>query len=256
MKRNAILTLLLAAILAATPALAREGKYAHTGSLGMWNTELFGSATIGGQSFNLVGNGNFAKETVPAVGFIWRVGKLSDVEIAYSAVENIGTINKAIRINGTNFPLNSTVTLKLSAFDLLGHREIYKDTRGWLDFIYGVKVIGLDVSAAGGGLANSQSFSVPLPQFGFAGEYFMNPRWTLYGSFSGFSVNRDTAGGTVKNFDSGVQYRFNPKHDPKVDKVDWFAKLGWKAQYIKGKDNADEVTIDHEGVVLSIVGKF
>lgn len=261
MKLSHILILVLALALVATPAFAREGKYRNSGAIGVWNTELFGEATIDTVKFNLKGNGNFGKENNVHFGWTWKTGKLSDVQIVFTQIKNAGTINKNITINNIAYNAGATVNLELSTFDILGHRELSKGEQGWLDFVYGIKMINFDVNATGRDALNvartsSESFNVPLPQFGLAGEYYINPRWTAYGSFYGFSINRDNKGGTVKTFDGGFQYRFNPKHDVATDKVDWYAQLGWKAQYLRAKDRNDEVIIDHEGPRLVFVGKF
>ncbi len=260
---NRLLILVLALALIATPALAREGKYQNTGTLGLWNTELFGYATIDGNPFNLQGNADFDKETAVDFEWKWKVGKLSDVQIVYHGIENTGVVNKDVTVNGVRYAANATVNMELSTVDLLGFRELTKGEQGWLDFVYGLKFMNFDVTASGKDFAtntvnvsSSESFNFPLPQFGLAGEYYMNPRWTAYGSFYGFTLNRDDKGGTVKTLDAGFQYRFNPKHDAKTEKVDWYAQLGWKAQYLRGKDGNDEIVIDHEGPRLVFVGKF
>jgi len=265
MKTKVFLVVLLMVALVAvsfTPAMAREGKNLNDVRLGGWDTELYGQARIDGVSFNFKGNGNFDKES--SVDFFWKhkIGKLSDVSITYHNVENSGTINVPVTINNIVFAANANLTMEMSSIDVLGYRELTSGPKGYIDFMYGLKFMDFDFDANLGGVAASDSFTFPLPEIGVGGEYYFNDRWTFAGSFYGFSINRDDAGGLVKTFDTAVRYRFNPKHDSKVDKVDWYAELGWKAQYVSGHDDnatagiRDEITVDHEGLRFGIVGKF
>ncbi len=262
MKFRIFVIVLLMVTIAFSPAVAREGKILNETRFGMWQTELYGAIRIDGVAFNLKGNGNFDKES--SVDFHWKrkIGKLSDVSITYHNIQNSGTINIPITINSIAFGANASLDMELTSIDIIGYREIASGPKGYIDFMYGLKFMDYDFKAVGAGLTANESFKFPLPQFGIGGEYFFNEKWNFQGSFMGFSINRDDAGGTVKTIDAAFQYRFNPKHDSKTDKVDWYAQLGYKAQYLSGHDSnatagvRDEITVDHEGVRLSIVGKF
>ncbi len=125
-----------------------------------------------------------------------------------------------------------------------------------------MKAVTVDLAASGkdnlgNAQASSRSFSAPLPQVGLAGEHAFKERCTAYGAYYGFTVNRSGKGGTVKTMDAGVRYRLAPRVKGGVPcRVDWHAELGWKAQYLRAKDGADEILLDHEGPRLALVGKF
>jgi len=240
------------------PVFSRENKITNEVRLGNWHTELYGRAKIDGVSFNLKGNGNFSNEN--SIDFFWKhkIGKLSDVSISYHNVDNSGTINIPITINNVKFGANARLEIEMTSIDLVGYREIVSGPKGYLDFMYGIKFLDYDFDASdptGTVKPTSDSYTFPLPQFGIGGEYYFNKRWMFKGAFYGFSIHRDDDGGLVKTLDTAVQYRFNPDRDD-IKKVDWSLLLGWKAQYVSGNDNKDEIVIDHEGAIFGLVGKF
>lgn len=262
MKFTRTLALAVALALLVAPGFAREGKAPHAGSLGLWQTRLFGEANIEGVKFNLKGNGNFGRENSLHAGFAWSTGKLSDVGIGYAKVDHAGTIDKSVRIGGLTYVAGANVNLEVGALDLLGRRELTRGDRGFVDLVYGLKFVSVDVAATGrdnlgNALASARSFSAPFPQLGLAGEHAFDARWTVYGACYGFTVNRSGKGGTAKTMDVGVRRRLAPPVANGVPRrVDWSAEFGWKAQYLRAKDGADEVILDHEGPRLTLVGKF
>jgi hypothetical protein len=242
--------------------MAREGKVKNEVRLGGWHTELSGWANINKTAFDFEKNGNFDNED--SVDFFWKhkIGRYSDVSISYHNVDNDGIINKSINIDGKTYAANAKLEIEMTSIDLIGYREIVSGPKGYLDFMYGIKFLDYDFDASGkdsitgAAVSSSESYDFPLPQFGFGGEYMFNEKLSFRGAFYGLSVHRDDDRGLVRTIDASLLYRFNPKAQRDVEKVDWSLMIGWKHQHVSGTDGGDEVTVEHEGAVFGLVGKF
>jgi len=275
--KNFILLVLVAAFLLPGMAFARDNKFKHNGELSIWQTDLYGSMNLGNNGYNMQtnfkGDGNIGKKTAAGFGWTYSTGKLSDVYVHYTQIKNSGHIKifgtGDIQINGQKFGANGmanvNLDLKLDVFDLMGSRELTKGEKGYIDFIYGFKIIKFNVDAAGldAGFTNTRSnysVTLPFPNFGIRGVYNLAKDWNIYGSFSGFSMNRSGKSGTLKNIDAGFEYHIAQKsvgvENKNNQKIDWYVQLGYKAEYIKGNDDKNGIVIDHEGPQFKIIGRF
>jgi len=289
--RNLLIALLVVAILVPVTAFARDDKFQNNGELSIWSFKPHGSLNLGNNNYSLRTNiqgdktSGFGNKTTAGFGWNFNIGKLSDVYVGFTTVKDSGTLRANgtgnVTIDGKNFGAAGVATintdLKLDIFDILGGRELTRGENGFVDFIYGIKFMKMNFNATDAANANtsaSYSLSVPMLNLGLRGVYYINNNWNLYGSFSGFSINRSGKSGTLKSLDAGVEYHF-AKHNrgckvckayktcancaaAKVNekKVEWYAQLGYKAEYIKGTDNQNTVVLDHEGPQLKIVGRF
>ncbi len=270
MKIKSLVVLILVLVIAFPSfSSARERQFKHEGELTIWNNELSGSLDLRNAGYNLKtnfkGDGNFGKKTTPGFGWFYNIGKLSDVYIHYNKIENSGRLRAigtgVVSFNGTNFTVvggvaNVDMNLKMDIFDILGAREIAKGENGYIDFIYGVKIMKCSVEAIDAANVNnraSYNVTLPLPNFGVRGVYHINKDWNAYGQFSGFSLNRSGKGGTLKYLDFGVEYKIGQKTDQKVD---WSVMLGYKDEYVKGNDDNNNIVIEHKGPQFKVVGRF
>jgi len=270
MKFKSLVIFILIFVLAVPAAsFARDRMLKHEGELTVWQNELHGSLNLENTGYNLKtnfrGDGSFGKETTAGFGWLYNIGKLSDVYIHYNRIENSGRLKAigtgTVSFNGTNYTVVGGVAtidlnLKMDIFDILGAREIARGEKGYLDFIYGVKIIKADFQAADAFNANtraSYNVTLPLPNFGVRGVYQINKSWNAYGQFSGFSLNRGSKGGTLKYIDCGFEYKFT---NPSKEKIDWSLVLGYKDEYIKGNDSNNHLVIEHRGPQFKVIGRF
>ncbi|MEZ7891792.1 MAG: hypothetical protein QMC67_08585 [Candidatus Wallbacteria bacterium] len=272
-----ILLVLVMAFLIPGEAFARDNKFKHNGELSIWNTDLYGSLELNNTGYslksNFKGDGNFSKKNAASFGWTYSTGKLSDVYVGYTQIKNSGNLRAYstgnVNFNGVVFSntgtANINLDIKLDAFDIMGARELTKGEKGYVDFIYGFKIMKFNIDAVGtdAGFTNarsSYSITLPLPNFGVRGVYNFAKDWNFYGMFSGFSINRSGKSGTLKNIDTGFEYHI-PQKSVGVDnknnqKIDWYVQLGYRAEYIKGKDDNNTIVIDHEGPQLKVIGRF
>jgi len=71
--------------------------------------------------------------------------------------------------------------------------------------------LGLSLNAPNIGTYSSQSLTAPLPVVGFRGEYGINDRWTLRGSFQWFGVDLTDVSGHFTDTYAGVDRRFGKR---------------------------------------------
>lgn len=267
--KTIVIILLVLALAIPSVSSARERIHKHEGELTIWQNELTGSLNLGNAGYNLrtnfKGDGDFGKKTTPGFGWMYNIGKLSDVYIHYNKVENSGRLRAigtgAVSFNGTNYTVVGGVAtidlnLKMDIFDILGAREITKGENGYLDFVYGFKIMKCSFDAVDAANVNnraSYNVTLPLPNFGVRGVYFINKDWNAYGQFSGFSLNRSGKGGTLKYIDFGVEYKIKKQTSKNVD---WSVMLGYKDEYIKGNDDNNNIVIEHKGPQFKVVGRF
>lgn len=267
--KSVLIILLILALAIPATSSARERNFKNEGELTIWNNEFGGSLSLGNAGYNLKsnfkGDGDFGKKTVPGFGWIHNIGKLSDVYVHYNKIENSGRLRAVgtgtVSFNGTNYTVVGGVAtinmdLKMDIFDILGAREIARGENGYLDFVYGFKIMKCSFEAVDAANVNnraSYNVTLPLPNFGVRGVYHLSKDWNAYGQFSGFSLNRSNKGGTLKYLDFGVEYKIKKQTSQNVD---WSIMLGYKDEYVKGNDNNNNIVIEHKGPQFKIVGRF
>lgn len=267
--KTIVIVLLILALAIPATSFARERKYKHEGELTIWQNELSGSLNLSNAGYNLrtnfKGDGNFSKETTAGLGWVYNIGKLSDVYIHYNKIENSGRLRAvgtgAVAFNGINYTVVGGVAtidmnLKMDIFDILGAREITRGENGHIDFVYGLKIMKCSfnaVDAANAANTSNYDITLPIPNFGVRGVYHMSKDWDAYGQFSGFSLNRSGKSGTLKYLNFGVEYKIKKQTSQNVD---WSVALGYKDEYIKGTDGNNNIVIEHRGPEFKIIGRF
>ncbi len=278
MKIKGLVIALLAVMLLTNFAFARDGKFAHNPELTVFSSKLNGNLNLNNTNFGLKTDfqdnkvSGFGSKTSVGFGWLFNIGKLSDIYAHYEQLKSSGRLNvtaagkAVVSLNGQNFVTNAAgqavidADLKIDCFDLLGARELTKGENGYIDFIYGFKIMKATLDAVdANNIANRANYSLtlPLPNFGFRGFHKFNSSWGFYGQFSGFSLNKSGKTGTLRDMDLGFEYALKCKSScESTCRTEWFVRLGYKDQYLKGKDENNELVLEYKGPVLKVIGRF
>ncbi len=279
MKIKGLVIALLTVILLTNVAFARDGKFAHNPELTVFSNKLHGNLNLNnnndfGLQTDFQGDkiSGFGNKTSAGFGWLFNIGKLSDIYAHYEQLKSSGRLNvkasgkTTVTLNGKTFGVAGSgkavidADIKIDCFDILGARELTKGENGYLDFVYGFKIMKATLDAVdANNAANSASYSLtlPLPNFGVRGFHKINDNWGFYGQFSGFSLNRSGKSGTLRDLDLGFEFAFKGMLSKEyTKKIEWFARIGYKDQYLKGKDNNNELVMEYKGPVLKVVGRF
>ena len=250
-----ILIVFLIIIFSVSAGFSLENARAIT-EFGIWNTELSGKADINNVRFDFKENGDFKNKNILSFGGEYRTGNVSSISFDYHKFDFSGTINTAINIGSIAYASGADLTLEQSVFEILGHRNLKKGARGFLELIYGAKLFSNELNARNTTGKSSEKYTFPLPQIGIAGEYKLHDHWKFIGEFYGISLLKGNSGAKSKTLETAVQYTFFKKHKDRKKYADWYARLGWRAEYLNGRDNNDEFTVDFEGVRLTLSAKI
>jgi hypothetical protein len=125
------------------------------------------------------------------------------------------TIDKTINFDDRTYPINTVVsTHNQMTITKLDYTFAFLTRDNWffgVDAGLYVMKLGLSLNAPTRGTFSTQSLTAPLPVVGFRGEYGINDRWTLRGSFQWFGVDLTDVSGHFTDTYAGVDRRFGKR---------------------------------------------
>ncbi len=151
-----------------------------------------------------------------AGGYVW-ISARQRLDLSYFDLSRSSsrTINKTINFDDKTFLINTVVStdnhLTITKLDYT-FSFLNKD-KGFLGVTGGFYVMQtrLSLSEPSLGAYSSEGLTAPLPVVGLRGDYAINDRWTLRGSFQWFGISVDTASGHLTDTYAGVDYGFGKR---------------------------------------------
>ncbi|MBF0406642.1 MAG: hypothetical protein HQM10_04765 [Candidatus Riflebacteria bacterium] len=258
MKKSIILVLMLLFLCAASANawerhLYPVNKKSSVLEIYGWSNELYGDISAQGLNLNLEREANFDTTIKFGARFMYPITNSTNLSLAFNYLYDEATVNKTFTFNGKNYNTGTrNVDLANSMFDFMGSRVLTRDSSGWLDFCYGIKVINSELNVSDKVRSDRWNVTFPFPYLGLAGGTKITDRLLLDGHFKFISLNYGDSDLNSHDFDMSMSYKLNPyTHD-----TEWMAMLGYRNFHIKGDNEDDSVKLYYRGPTFGIVGRF
>ncbi len=173
-----------------------------------------------------------------------RLGQSWKIEAEYFSLNRSTShaVNRTISWGDNTYTLGTVVNAEFNSdiYRLSAGYSFVKDKQKELGVALGLHVTNFETALSASGIAARRSDALaPLPTIGLYGAYAFTPKWLLSGRVDYFSLNYGDYGGSLVNFNAGVDYRFTRhfgaglayryiKYDVDVTKSDYNGNINYK----------------------------